>query len=118
MIEEEQWITALKALADRSRLRIVRTLLDEAMTVNDLSNRLRISQYNVSKHLRILREAGLVEATKMANRREYAIPSRYRNQSGSGPVLDLGNLVFRFAPLPAPIDSPAADPAAPVEVAA
>jgi hypothetical protein len=54
----------------------------------------------------------------MANRREYAIPSRYRNQSGSGPVLDLGNLVFRFAPLPAPIDSPAADPAAPVEVAA
>jgi len=97
MIEENQWITALKALADRSRLRIVRTLLDHALTVNDLSERLGISQYNVSKHLRILREAGLVEATKMANRREYAIPSQHRSQSSGGTaVLDLGCLVFRF----------------------
>ena len=29
MISEDRWITALKALADRSRLRIVRTLLDQ-----------------------------------------------------------------------------------------
>ena len=100
MIEEERWITALKALADRSRLRIVRTLLDNPLTVNDLSERLAISQYNVSKHLRILREAGLVEATKMANRREYAIPSQHRGPV-SGPVLDLGNLVLRFDHLPA-----------------
>src|SRR5476651_928195 len=99
MIEEEQWLTALKALADRSRLRIVRTLLDHALTVNDLSERLGISQYNVSKHLRILREAGLVEATKMANRREYAIPSQHRGQSEK-PVLDLGLLLFRFDELP------------------
>ena len=96
MIEEDRWITALKALADRSRLRIVRTLLDHALTVNDLSERLGISQYNVSKHLRILREAGLVEATKMANRREYAIPSQYRGESPGKLVLDLKCLVFRF----------------------
>jgi DNA-binding transcriptional ArsR family regulator len=96
MTVEDHWITSLKALADRSRLRIVRTLLDHALTVNDLSERLGISQYNVSKHLRILREAGLVEATKMANRREYAIPSQYRGQSSGTAVLDLGGLVFRF----------------------
>src|SRR5471030_1053703 len=96
MIEEDQWITALKALADRSRLRIVRTLLDQALTVNDLSERLDISQYNVSKHLRILREAGLVGATKMANRREYAISAKYRNPSGNKQVLDLGCGLFRF----------------------
>jgi DNA-binding transcriptional ArsR family regulator len=100
MIEEDHWITALKALADRSRLRIVRTLLEQALTVNDLSERLSISQYNVSKHLRILREAGLVEATKMANRREYAIPSQHRGEAG-GAVLDLGLLRFRFDELPA-----------------
>jgi len=92
---EDQWITALKALADKSRLRIIRTLLDQPMTVNDLSERLSISQYNVSKHLRILREAGLVEATKMANRREYAIASHHKGQSG-GTQLDLGCLLFRF----------------------
>ena len=96
MIEEDRWITALKALGDRSRLRIVRTLLDHALTVNDLSDRLGISQYNVSKHLRILREAGLVEATKLANRREYAIPSQHRSQTQGNAVLDLGSLIFRF----------------------
>ena len=101
MIEEEAWITALKALGDKSRLRIVRTLLDQALTVNDLSDRLSISQYNVSKHLRILREAGLVEATKMANRREYAIPSQHRGKPAGTPVLDLGCFVFRFDEMPA-----------------
>ena len=101
MIEEDQWITALKALADRSRLRIVRTLLDHALTVNDLSERLSISQYNVSKHLRILREAGLVEATKMANRREYAITSQLRGHSSGSAVLDLGCLTFHFDEMPA-----------------
>ena len=101
MTEEARWITSLKALADRSRLRIVRTLLDHPLTVNDLSERLGISQYNVSKHLRILREAGLVEATKMANRREYAIPSQFRGKSPGPVVLDLGGLVFRFGELSA-----------------
>jgi len=96
MTEEDQWITALKALADRSRLRIVRTLLENALTVNDLSEHLGISQYNVSKHLRILREAGLVEATKMANRREYAIPTHHRGQQTGRSVLDLGCLLLRF----------------------
>lgn len=94
MIEEDQWIGILKALADKSRLRIVRTLLEQALTVNDLSERLGISQYNVSKHLRILREAGLVGATKMANRREYAIANQYRG--GAKYNLDLGCCLFRF----------------------
>ncbi len=109
MIEEDRWITALKALADRSRLRIVQTLLEQPLTVNDLSERLGISQYNVSKHLRILREAGLVEATKMANRREYAVPSQLRGHTPEKGILDLGSLLFRFAELPA---------SAPVSVAA
>ena len=108
MTEEARWITSLKALADRSRLRIVRTLLDHPLTVNDLSERLGISQYNVSKHLRILREAGLVEATKMANRREYAVPSQYRGQESGPAVLDLGGLVFRFGDLASSSDKVAA----------
>jgi DNA-binding transcriptional ArsR family regulator len=100
MIEEDRWITALKALADRSRLRIIRTLLQQPLTVNDLSDRLAISQYNVSKHLRILREAGLVEATKMANRREYAVPNQHRSEA-SKLTLDLGLLMFKFDEFPA-----------------
>ena len=42
--------------------RLVKALLaDEDESVNDLSDRLGLSQYNVSKHLRVLREAGLVD---------------------------------------------------------
>ena len=96
MINEDKWITSLKALADKSRLRIVRTLLEQALTVNDLSDRLGISQYNVSKHLRILREAGVVSATKLANRREYAISGQFRNHGTAESQLDLGCCLLRF----------------------
>jgi DNA-binding transcriptional ArsR family regulator len=108
MNEENHWITVLKALADRSRLRIVQTLLATPLTVNDLSEKLAISQYNVSKHLRILREAGLVEATKLANRREYAIPAKYKGESGDGALLDLGQLTFRFDYVSEAVEKPVA----------
>jgi DNA-binding transcriptional ArsR family regulator len=51
----------LRALADRTRLRIVKALLAQPSGVNDLSAVLRLSQYNTSKHLRILRQAGVVQ---------------------------------------------------------
>ena len=108
MTEEDRLITTLKALADRSRLRIIRTLLEQPLTVNDLSERLAISQYNVSKHLRILREAGLVEAAKMANRREYSIPRQHRAQSSEAATIDLGSLVFNFGDLPVATEKAAA----------
>ena len=50
-------IAALKALGELSRLRIVRLLLKERLGVNAIAQRLAISQYNSSKHLRILKEA-------------------------------------------------------------
>src|SRR5262245_50926154 len=57
-------IAALKALGELHRLRIVRLLLKYQLGVNEISKRLRMSQYNVSKHLRVLKEAGLVEVKK------------------------------------------------------
>jgi hypothetical protein len=50
----------------------------------------------------------LVEATKMANRREYAIPNHYRGKAPGAVVLDLGGLVFRFGELTASADKVAA----------
>ena len=52
-------IAALKALGEESRLRILRLLFKERLSVNEITGRLKLSQYNVSKHLRIMREAGL-----------------------------------------------------------
>jgi len=47
----------LKALGDPTRWRIVRELLKGTCTLGVLTNRLDATQYNVSKHVRILREA-------------------------------------------------------------
>jgi len=57
-------ISALKALADETRLRMLRLLLKEQLSVNDISDRLKVSTYNTSKHLRVMREAGLLEKDK------------------------------------------------------
>ena len=80
----------LKALADRSRMRIVKALLAEPHGVNDLAEGLDISQYNVSKHLRILREAGIVDVEPDGTRREYFIVEDFRERlKKEGPVARL-----------------------------
>jgi DNA-binding transcriptional ArsR family regulator len=53
-------MAVLKALGEMSRLRIMRLLLRDRLGVNAIAQRLRMSEYNVSKHLRILKEAGLL----------------------------------------------------------
>src|SRR3954465_9457319 len=79
----------LKALADRSRMRIVKALLAKSHGVNDLAGELDISQYNVSKHLRILREAGIVDVEPDGTRREYFIVAAFRERlKKEGNVLD------------------------------
>ena len=51
----------LKAMGDETRLRILESLLLGEKCVTDLTDILRCSQPHVSHHLRILRDAGLVE---------------------------------------------------------
>ena len=53
------------ALTDPSRLLILYALSEKGMNVGELSEDLAISQSNVSKHLKILREKGLVGSTKI-----------------------------------------------------
>ena len=94
-------IAALKALGELSRLRIMRLLLKEQLGVNDISERLRISQYNTSKHLRILREAGLVQMEKMGKQRLYTTVAGLRDQvKANNNVLELECCTFRFDRLP------------------
>jgi DNA-binding transcriptional ArsR family regulator len=94
-------IAALKALGELNRLRIVRLLLKDQLGVNQISERLEISQYNVSKHLRVLKEAGLVEMEKQGQQRLYAVVPRLKNQlAANRNVLELGCCTFRFDKLP------------------
>ncbi|MGD0492261.1 MAG: metalloregulator ArsR/SmtB family transcription factor [Steroidobacteraceae bacterium] len=60
-------------LAEPTRRAILMLLVTAERTVGDLESELQLSQPSVSKHLRVLREAGFVEATIDAQRRLYRI---------------------------------------------
>lgn len=64
---------AYAAIAEPSRRRILDLLRERERPVGDLVADLRLSQPGVSKHLRVLREAGLVEARAEGRRRLYAL---------------------------------------------
>jgi DNA-binding transcriptional ArsR family regulator len=60
-------------LAEPNRRAILTLLVSGERSVGDLESALSLSQPSVSKHLRVLREAGLVEASIDAQRRVYRI---------------------------------------------
>jgi DNA-binding transcriptional ArsR family regulator len=64
---------AYAALAEPSRRQILDLLRDGERSVNDLVARLELSQPGVSKHLKVLREAGLVEVRPEGRRRWYGL---------------------------------------------
>jgi DNA-binding transcriptional ArsR family regulator len=65
--------TLLNALAESNRLQIVELLRDGPLTVGEITDKLRMKQPQVSKHLRVLSETGLVEVQPIANRRYYRL---------------------------------------------
>ena len=64
---------AFEVLAEPNRRRILDLLRSDERAVGDLVERLAISQPAVSKHLRVLRDAGLVEVRTDAQRRLYRV---------------------------------------------
>jgi DNA-binding transcriptional ArsR family regulator len=66
-------IETFAALADPNRFRIVELLRAGPCPVNDIGERLRLNQPQVSKHLRVLKEAGLVEVRPRAQQRLYEL---------------------------------------------
>ena len=66
-------ITTYNALADPTRRRILDFLLERPRLVGELVDLLEISQPGVSKHLRVLREVGLVSVRQDAQRHWYEL---------------------------------------------
>ena len=65
--------SAWSAVVDPSRRAVLELLLEKPRTVTELVEHLGLSQPGTSKHLRVLREAGLVNVTSEAQRRVYAL---------------------------------------------
>ena len=66
-------IETLTALAEPNRFRIVELLRAGPRSVGDIGERLNLNQPQVSKHLRVLRDAGLVDAQVHAQQRLYEL---------------------------------------------
>ncbi|KRF34576.1 ArsR/SmtB family transcription factor [Paenibacillus sp. Soil787] len=65
--------TTWSALAEPNRLHIVELLRSGPLTVGEIAERLSLQQPQVSKHLRVLSDAGFVEVQPSANRRIYKL---------------------------------------------
>src|SRR5687767_744775 len=83
-------MTAYEVLAEPKRRLILELLSQEELPVGELVRRLGMSQPLVSKHLRVLRESGLVSSRVDAQRRFYSIEV--------GPLAEIDEWIARFRP--------------------
>lgn len=63
----------MQALADGNRRTVLEILRDHPATAGELAAALPIARPGVSRHLRVLRDAGLVEVEQDAQRRIYSL---------------------------------------------
>ena len=81
-------IDSFEVLADPTRRRIVDVLRDGECAVNDIVERVDIHQSGVSRHLRILSEAGFVQVSPEGSQRFYSLRA--------APFKDIDAWVSRF----------------------
>lgn len=65
--------TVLQALADPSRRALLEILRDHPASAGELAEALPIARPGVSRHLRVMRDAGLVDVRRDAQRRIYSL---------------------------------------------
>jgi DNA-binding transcriptional ArsR family regulator len=65
--------SAFEIIAEPNRRAIISLLVSSQQSVGQIERRLRMPQPTVSKHLRVLRDAGFVESTVDAQRRLYRL---------------------------------------------
>lgn len=89
--------SVFRAMADESRLKILRALFGHERSVGDLSAELDFEQHFTSRHLAVLRHAGLVLARRDAQRMIYTLhPSVHDHMASSDDSIDLGCCEVRF----------------------
>ena len=97
MTDEERCVEMLKILADQTRWRLLNALLAAPANVTDLTQKTGASQYNVSKHLKVLRDGGLVVSKRQGKEVVCSVTPDFRAKLRDGGwALDLGCCTFRF----------------------
>ncbi|MGQ0700177.1 MAG: ArsR/SmtB family transcription factor [Panacagrimonas sp.] len=88
-------VQRLRALADATRLQVVRELMHGARSVSELQGVLKTEQSLLSHHLRVLRAAGVVVSERAGRGVLYRLAPGVAEIPGTG-VLDLGCCVLTF----------------------
>jgi DNA-binding transcriptional ArsR family regulator len=83
-------VDALQALADPTRRRIVELLAEGERSAGQIAAEFRTSRPGVSRHLRVLREHGLVQAREDGQRRVYSLDA--------APLAELDSWLARYRP--------------------
>ena len=90
-------VRAIKAVGDRTRLQILRVLLEGEHCVTDIARRLGLAQPRISHHLTILRNSGLVLDRRNGKQIIYSVNPEFRtNGNGSGASLQVDCLKVEF----------------------
>ncbi len=84
-----------RLLGDPTRLRLLRVLAKERLNVSELTSILAVAQSGVSRHLGLLKDAGLVVEAREGGYTYYAIAPEVRRGDGHGPLWTL--LAAQFA---------------------
>ena len=85
----------MQVLADETRLAVVRLLMQQALHVHELNETLAIEPTLLSHHLRVLRDAGLVQSVRDGKARLYSLTPGVRGRPGRG-GLNLGCCTVTF----------------------
>jgi len=85
----------LKLLADTTRLAVLEVLMDKPKRVRELMELLGVEQSLMSHHLALLREAGLIDATRAGKSVLYQLAESVES-STAGKSLDLGCCQLSF----------------------
>jgi ArsR family transcriptional regulator len=73
MMDEKRYSKFFKAFGGASRTKILMLLSSKAMTVNDIVDKLDLSQPTVSRHLAVLREAGAISDSRQGQQVFYSL---------------------------------------------
>ena len=98
ILTPRQCSEVLRALGDETRLRILESLLVEEKCVSEMVKEIGKAQPHVSHHLRILRDAGLVEGVREGKRICYRVSPRMLRalKSARRQALDFGCCQISF----------------------
>jgi len=89
-LRSDECARSLKAIGDPERLKIIQCLQTRSRNVSELATLLEAELANVSHHLRVLRDAGLVVDQKQGKFVVYSLNPNIFKPGAGGDALDLG----------------------------